>query len=70
MLLYSAKCSQGWHPAGTIGIFGGATQFNVAGLTALTHSNLAPAWYMTGGVAVALVAMILFPESAPHKRKA
>ena len=52
-----------------IGIFGGATQFNVAALTALTQSNLAPAWYMTGGVAVALVAMLLFPESAPHKRK-
>lgn len=52
-----------------IGIFGGMTQFNVAGLTRLTHSNLAPAWYMTGGVAVALVAMFLFPETAPGRRR-
>ena len=50
-----------------ISIFGGTTQFAVAGLTKLTHSPLAPAWYMTGAVAIALVAMTLLPETAPAK---
>ena len=53
-----------------IGIFGGMTQFNVALLTTALHSNLAPAFYMTVGVGVALVAMLLFPETNPKFRKA
>ena len=53
-----------------ISIFGGSTQYAVALLTSVTHSNLAPAWYMTGGVIVALIAMTLFPETSPrHRRK-
>jgi predicted MFS family arabinose efflux permease len=50
-----------------ISIFGGSTQFNVALLTGLTHSPLAPAWYMSVGVAVSLLAMLFLPESAPVK---
>ena len=50
-----------------ISIFGGTTQFAVAWLTKVTHSSLAPAWYMTGAVAIALVAMTLLPETAPVK---
>jgi MHS family citrate/tricarballylate:H+ symporter-like MFS transporter len=51
-----------------ISIFGGSTQFNVAWLTSLTHSPLAPAWYMTGGVAVGLIAMLFLPETAPGRQ--
>ncbi|HEX7760077.1 MAG TPA: MFS transporter [Caulobacteraceae bacterium] len=50
-----------------ISIFGGSTQFSVAWLTGLTHSPLAPAWYMTGGVFVGLVAMLFLPETAPSR---
>jgi hypothetical protein len=46
-------------------VFGGSTQFIVAWLTRQTHSELTPAWYMTGGVALALAAMALFPETRP-----
>jgi MFS family permease len=50
-----------------ISVFGGSTQFIVAWLTALTHSAMVPAWYMTGGIAAALGAVLLFPETAPAK---
>ncbi len=50
-----------------ISIFGGSTQFNVAWLTNLTHSPLAPAWYMTGGIFVGLLAMQFLPETAPGR---
>jgi MFS family permease len=50
-----------------ISVFGGSTQFVVAWLTRVSGSPLAPAWYMTGAVAVALVAMMLTPETAPAK---
>ncbi len=46
-----------------VSVFGGSTQFTVAWLTRLLHSPLAPAWYMTGGVAVSLVAMAIQPET-------
>jgi MFS family permease len=49
-----------------IAIFGGSTQFTVAWLTGLTHSNLAPAWYMTGAVVVGVIAMLFLPETAPR----
>jgi MFS family permease len=52
-----------------ISVFGGSTQFTVAWLTGLTHNPLAPAWYMTVCVAVALVAMIALPETAPGRTK-
>jgi len=50
-----------------ISVFGGSTQFTVAWLTRVTSSPLAPAWYMTGAVLVALGAMLLLPESAPRR---
>jgi MFS transporter, MHS family, citrate/tricarballylate:H+ symporter len=50
-----------------ISIFGGSTQFNVALISRLTHSPLAPAWYMTAGVAISLVAMLFLRESAPAR---
>lgn len=53
-----------------ISVFGGSTQFTVAWLTGLTHNPLAPAWYMTLCVAVALVAMIALPETGPGRAKA
>jgi MFS transporter, MHS family, citrate/tricarballylate:H+ symporter len=48
-----------------ISVFGGTTQFNVALLTRLTHSVLAPAWYMFIGVALGLIAMIAMKETSP-----
>ncbi len=50
-----------------ISIFGGSTQFMVNWLTHITGNNLAPAWYMVGGVALGLVAIVLMPETAPIK---
>ena len=52
-----------------ISIFGGSTQFTVAWLTGLTHNPLAPAWYMSLCVAIALVAMIALPQTAPGRAK-
>jgi MHS family citrate/tricarballylate:H+ symporter-like MFS transporter len=48
-----------------ISVFGGSTQFTVAWLTRLFHNPLAPAWYMTAGVALSLAAMALQAETAP-----
>ena len=53
-----------------ISIFGGSTQFTVAWLTGLTHNPLAPAWYMSVCVAIALVAMIALPQTTPGRAKA
>jgi MFS family permease len=50
-----------------ISTFGGTTQFVVAWLTGLLHSDLAPAWYMTFWVAVGCVAKLLMPETSPTK---
>ncbi len=47
-----------------ISVFGGSTQFIVAWLIAAT-GPLAPAWYMTGGVIVGLVAILQLRETAP-----
>ncbi len=41
----------------------------VAWLTKLTHSPLAPAWYMTAAVAIALLAMAFMPETAPARAR-
>jgi MFS transporter, MHS family, citrate/tricarballylate:H+ symporter len=46
-------------------VFGGTTQFAIKGLTDLTGSPLAPAWYMSGAVVIGGIAMALMPESAP-----
>ena len=53
-----------------ISIFGGSTQFTVAWLTRRMHSPLAPAWYMSVCVAVALLAMLALPETVPLRRAA
>jgi nitrate/nitrite transporter NarK len=50
-----------------ISVFGGSTQFAVAWLTDVTGSPLAPAWYLTGAIAITLIAMWHMPESAPRK---
>jgi MFS transporter, MHS family, citrate/tricarballylate:H+ symporter len=46
----------------SISVFGGSTQFIVAGLTVLTGSPLAPAWYATGIVILSLVASLFLPK--------
>jgi MFS transporter, MHS family, citrate/tricarballylate:H+ symporter len=51
----------------SISIFGGSTQFIVAWLTRATGNPLTPAWYMTGGVIIGLIAVCIMPESAPIK---
>jgi MFS transporter, MHS family, citrate/tricarballylate:H+ symporter len=48
-------------------VFGGSTQFAIKGLTDLTGSPLAPAWYMTGAVLLGGIAMMLMQETAPVK---
>ena len=50
-----------------ISLFGGSAQFTVAWLTGVTHSSLAPAWYMAGGVFIGLLAMLAMRETAPAK---
>jgi MFS transporter, MHS family, citrate/tricarballylate:H+ symporter len=52
-----------------ISVFGGSTQFTAAWLTGLTHDPLAPAWYMTACVGLALIAMVVLPETAPGRAK-
>jgi MFS family permease len=48
-----------------ISIFGGTTQFAVAWLTNATGSPLAPAWYMTGALAIGILGVLMTPETAP-----
>jgi MHS family citrate/tricarballylate:H+ symporter-like MFS transporter len=48
-------------------VFGGTTQFAIKGLTDLTGSPLAPAWYMSAAVVIGGIAMALMQESAPVK---
>ena len=50
-----------------VATFGGTTQFVVAWLTRATHSNLAPAWYLTGAAGLAFLAMLAMPETAPAR---
>jgi hypothetical protein len=51
-----------------IAVFGGSTQFLVTLIIHATGNPLAPAWYMLGGVAVGLSAMVWLPETAPARR--
>lgn len=55
-----------------IAVFGGTAQFNIAWLIKHTGDNLAPAYYWAVAAIIGLVAMALFPESAPAvlKRRA
>jgi len=51
-----------------IAAFGGTTQLVVTWLIHATGNNpIAPAWYLTGAVAVGQIALMLLPESAPVK---
>jgi MHS family citrate/tricarballylate:H+ symporter-like MFS transporter len=50
-----------------IAAFGGTTQLVVTWLIHVTGNPVAPAWYLTGAVAIGQVALILMPESAPIK---
>lgn len=50
-----------------IALFGGTAAFVVTWLTAVTHSPLAPGWYMCGALLVGLCAMLAVRESAPVK---
>ncbi len=50
-----------------ISVFGGSAQFVVAWLIQVTGNPLAPAWYMTGGVVVGLVAILQLRETAPAR---
>lgn len=54
----------------SIAIFGGSAQPIVKWLIENMNNSLAPAWYMTGAYAIAVVAMMLMPETAPRKLKA
>ena len=53
--------------AASIALFGGTTQLAIKGLTDLSGSRLAPAWYIAGALVVGLVAMLLVRETAPAK---
>ena len=53
--------------AGSISLFGGATQFMAAWFTRLTGNPLTPAWYMIGAVVVGLIALAYLTETAPVK---
>src|SRR6185437_3719714 len=53
----------------SIAVFGGSAQPIVKWLIENMHNTLAPAWYMTGAYAIAVVAMMLMRETAPRKLK-
>jgi MHS family citrate/tricarballylate:H+ symporter-like MFS transporter len=50
-----------------IAAFGGTTQLVVTWLIHVTGNPIAPAWYLTGAVAIGQIALMLMPESAPIK---
>ncbi len=52
-----------------ISIFGGSAQPIVKTLIVVTHSPLAPAWYMAGAAAIGLIGMIAMRETAPVRAK-
>ncbi len=51
----------------SIAIFGGTTQLVITWLIHVTHSNMAPAWYLFGASTIGLAARWLIVESAPAK---
>jgi MFS family permease len=55
-----------------IAIFGGTAQFNIAWLIKHTGDALAPAYYWMAAAVIGVIAMALFPETAPAvlKRRA
>jgi MFS transporter, MHS family, citrate/tricarballylate:H+ symporter len=50
-----------------IAAFGGTTQLVVTWLIHVTGNPVAPAWYLTGAVAIGQIALMFMPESAPAK---
>jgi MFS family permease len=52
-----------------VAAFGGTTQLLVTWLIHVTGSALAPAWYLVGATVVGQVALMLFPETAPARRR-
>lgn len=50
-----------------VAVFGGSAQYIATWLIDRTGSPLAPAWYMTGAMAVGLIAMAMMKESAPAR---
>jgi MFS family permease len=54
--------------AGSVAVVGGSTQLITTWLVHVTHSAMAPAWYLTGATLAGLAAMLFFPESAPVRR--
>lgn len=52
-----------------VAAFGGTTQLVVTWLIHVTGSALAPAWYLVGATAIGQVALMLFPETAPARRR-
>jgi MFS family permease len=48
-------------------VLGGSTQFMIKWLGDITGSKLAPAWYLTGALAIGAVAMVLVRETAPRR---
>jgi MFS transporter, MHS family, citrate/tricarballylate:H+ symporter len=50
-------------------VFGGTTQLVIKLLTEATGNSLAPAWYMTGALAIGAVAVVLMRETAPAKTR-
>jgi MFS family permease len=51
-----------------IAIFGGTAQFNIAWLVKHTGDPLSPAYYWCAFAVIGVIALALFPESAPVKR--
>ena len=49
----------------TSAAFGGTTQLVITWLIHVTGNPIAPAWYLTGAAMIALIALMLLPESAP-----
>ncbi len=54
--------------AAAVAVFGGSTQFMIAWLTRLTGNAIVPAWYLIVALALALIAMVRMPETAPRLR--
>jgi hypothetical protein len=52
-----------------VAVFGGSTQYIVTWLIAVTQAPMAPAWYISGAMAVGLIGVLASRETAPVKQK-
>jgi MFS family permease len=50
-----------------IATFGGSTQVVVTLILKYTNDPISPAWFLTAAATVGVIAMLLFPETAPVK---